>query len=125
VKFKIDENLPSQVSDLLRRAGFESDTVAEEGLAGADDEMIGVLVRTERRVLVTLDTDIGNIQAYPPDQYQGIIVLRPAFQDKLAVLSLITRLIQVLREHGPDRELWIVEPDRVRMRRSEPPIDDF
>jgi predicted nuclease of predicted toxin-antitoxin system len=123
VKFKIDENLPGQASDLLRGAGFESDTVAEEGLAG--DDVIGVLLRTEGRILVTLDTDFGNIQAYPPDQYQGIIVLRPAFQDRLAVLSLITRLIQVLVEHAPDRELWIVEPDRVRIRRSESPIDDL
>jgi len=35
LKFKVDENLPEEVSALLVTAGHEADTVADEGLSGA------------------------------------------------------------------------------------------
>jgi predicted nuclease of predicted toxin-antitoxin system len=40
LKFKIDENLPIEAAVLLRQAGFEADTVAEEHLSGADDSTV-------------------------------------------------------------------------------------
>ena len=37
MKFKVDENLPSELSEDLNRAGHDSATVFEEGIAGVDD----------------------------------------------------------------------------------------
>ena len=65
---------------------------------------------------MTLDNDFANIYAYPPGKYPGILVLRPASQAKPAILQLVRRLIGVFRDRLPDRELWIVEPDRIRYR---------
>ena len=55
MKFKVDENLPSEFGPLLREAGFEADTVSEEGLAGADDSTVSKHCLSEHRTLVTLD----------------------------------------------------------------------
>jgi hypothetical protein len=42
LKFKIDENLPVEIADLLRAKNFQADTVNEENLSGEND--IGFLV---------------------------------------------------------------------------------
>ena len=114
--FKIDENLPAECAVLLRGAGFGADTVAEEDLGGSDDTVIARSVRAEGRVLITLDLDFANIQAYPPSTHAGIIVLRLKKQDKHAVLGMVLRIIAALKTRLPAGDLWIVEPDRIRFR---------
>jgi predicted nuclease of predicted toxin-antitoxin system len=90
--------------------------VADENLAGADDTAIARSVRAEARILITLDLDFANIQAYPPSAHSGIIVLRLKRQDKYAVLELVLRIISALKTRLPAGDLWIVEPDRIRFR---------
>jgi predicted nuclease of predicted toxin-antitoxin system len=116
LKLKIDENLPADCAVLLRSAGFEADTVADERLTGSDDAVIASRSRAEDRVLVTLDLDFGNIQAYPPSLHAGIIVLRPKRQDKRTILALFERVVLALMNRAPAGELWIVERDRIRFR---------
>jgi len=87
LKLKIDENLPADCAVLLRNAGFEADTVADQGLSGADDTVIASRSRSEDRVLVTLDLDFANVLAYPPAQHAGIIVLRSKRLDKPTVFE--------------------------------------
>ena len=116
MRLKIDENLPRECAAILRGAGFEADTVAEERLTGAEDSAIAVRCRAEGRVLITLDLDFANIRAYPPGEYVGIIVLRSKLQDKPTVLALLQRIALVLANRAPAGELWIVEADRIRFR---------
>jgi predicted nuclease of predicted toxin-antitoxin system len=66
LKFKVDENLPTEYASILRGAGFEADTVSDEKLSGASDSVLSERCRTEDRGLMTLDLDFANVQAYPP-----------------------------------------------------------
>jgi len=116
LKFKIDENLPSEFAAILRNAGFEADTVADENLSGAADALVARHARTNSRVLITLDMDFANIQSYPPAAHSGIVVLRPHSQDKVTLLVLLQTLIPVLLKSSPQNRLWIVEQDRIRFR---------
>ena len=116
MKLKIDENLPHECADILSGGEFEVHTVTDERLTGAEDSAIAATARTERRVLITLDLDFANIRAYPPAAHAGIVVFRPKRQDKGSVLALARRLALVLANRAPSGELWIVEPDRIRVR---------
>lgn len=116
MKRKIDENLPADCAGILIQGGLQAETVAEEGMTGADDSALAAASRSEGRILITLDLDFANIRAYPPADYAGIIVLRPKRQDKRSVLELVQRSALVLVNRPPAGELWIVEPDRVRFR---------
>ncbi len=116
MNFKVDQNLPAEYAALLREAGFQADSVEEEGLGGADDRVISEHLRAEGRALVTLDMGFGDIRAYPPPEYLGIVVVRSKAQDKAVLLSILRRLIPVLRERSPQGQLWIVESDRIRFR---------
>jgi predicted nuclease of predicted toxin-antitoxin system len=116
LKFKIDQNLPAEYASLLREAGFEADTVDDEGLAGADDSEISQRAHGNGQALVTLDLGFSNIRSYPPSAYSGIVIIRSKRQDKITLISLLRRLILLLRQRSPERQLWIVGPDRIRYR---------
>ncbi|MGH9665573.1 MAG: DUF5615 family PIN-like protein, partial [Bryobacteraceae bacterium] len=109
MKLKIDENLPAECAAILSHGGLQADTVADEGLTGADDSALAAKSQSEGRILVTLDLDFANIRAYPPAEFAGIIVLRPKRQDKQSVLALVRRLTFVLANRPPAGGLWIVE----------------
>ena len=117
MKFKIDENLPVEAADILRGSGFDAQTVLEQQLGGSADSGLAALCQLEGRVLVTLDMDFSDIRAYPPAEYPGLVVLRLARQDKPGVLSVIARLLEVLYSEPLAGTLWIVEENRIRIRR--------
>lgn len=116
MKFKIDENLPSDVGALLQRQGHEAHSVLDEHLGGAADMSIARVCQDERRILITLDLDFGHIKNYPPQDYHGIIVLRLARQDRDAVLAIIPRVLNLLETEAIEKCLWIVDEHRTRIR---------
>ena len=116
MKLKIDQNLPAEYPILLREAGFDAESVDQEGLGNAVDGVISERIRAERRALLTLDLGFADIRAYPPQEYLGLVILRSKAQDKVTLLSLLRRLIPVLRGRSPEGQLWIVEFDRIRFR---------
>ncbi|MGH8547744.1 MAG: DUF5615 family PIN-like protein [Methylococcales bacterium] len=68
MKFKIDENLPAEITVLLQEAGYDAITVLEQELGGSADPCIASVCRNENRALVTPDTDFADIRTYPPNQ---------------------------------------------------------
>jgi len=116
VKFKIDENLPKAIRDLLAEAGHDAVTVLDQKMGGEPDSMVARACTEENRVLVTCDTDFGNIRSHPPAQHAGVILLASADQ----AISVLTRLIKSAIPHlATERiaqRLWIVEARRIRIR---------
>ena len=119
MRCKLDENMPIDAVELLRQAGHECHTVYDEQLSGAADERLMALCRNEQRVLLTLDLDFADIRRYPPAESAGIVVLRPAEPDAERVLRLLARALQVVETEPIEQRLWIVEEDRIRIRRSD------
>ncbi len=117
VRFKTDENLPATAAALLRSAGHDVTTALDEGLGGVADPRVAAVCRMEGRALLTLDRGLGDIRAYPPAEYPGIVVLRARNQEIDTLLSLVRRLIALLGTHPLGGTLWIVDERRVRIRR--------
>ena len=116
MRFKFDENLPSDLGALLRRDGHDAHSVLDENLRGAADPSIAKVCQDEQRILVTLDLDFAHIQNYPPRDYHGIIVLRLARQDRETVLAIIPRILALLQTEPIAQRLWIVDDHRTRIR---------
>src|SRR5262245_47421523 len=116
MNFKIDENLPSELALALRAAGHEALTVVDQGLGGHPDVHVAEICKREQRALVTLDVDFANVQAFPPAEYSGLIVLRVQRQDKPHVLAVFERIMPLLATEPLVRKLWIVDEHRVRLR---------
>ena len=116
MRCKIDEHLPLEIKDLLVQHQHDSVTVAEQGMAGCIDPDLAQVCQKEVRALLTLDLDFSDIRAYPPEDYHGIVVFRPAIQSITTLVRLTTRLLTLLEREPLVGQLWIVEDDRVRIR---------
>lgn len=116
MRFKVDENLPVEVADLLRGAGHDAATVLEQRLGGRPDPDIAAVCIEEARALITLDVDFANMRQYPPSNHCGLVVLRLVRQDKIFVRSIIRRILPLFSIEPLERRLWIVEADRIRIR---------
>lgn len=115
LKFKIDENLPEEIVDILIAKNYDAISVRNEKLSGEVDEKIASVCLKESRVLVTLDKDFSDIRTYPPDVYPGIIVLRLKYQDKYYILNLFSKLLEKFKVEELQHKLWIVEDTRLRI----------
>lgn len=114
--FKIDENLPIEVAQLLVHAGHDAVTIHDQKMVGEPDPRVAAVCQAEKRALITLDLDFADIRTYPPHEFAGIIVLRPRTQAKAAVLSLVARLVPLLRSESLIGRLWILGEHNLRIR---------
>ena len=119
MRFKIDENLPIEIAQILTAASHDATTVFAQGLQGKDDPDITTICVTEERILVTSDLDFSDIRSYPPGDHPGFIVLRLGSQDKRNIIRTIRGIIPLMGEEPLKRHLWIVEEGRVRIRGKE------
>lgn len=116
MKFKFDENPPSDLGTLLRTEGHDAHSVHDEDLQGATDPSIAKVCQEEQRILITLDLDFAHIKNYPPQNYSGIIILRLARQDRNTVLAIIPRILSLLQTEPITKRLWIVDDNKTRIR---------
>ena len=116
MNFKIDENMPVEVAELLKQAGYDAITVSEQNLIGTSDTNLAVVCQKEKRVIITLDTDFTDIRTYPPSNFSGIIVMRLNRQDEPHILEVFERVIRLFSQEPIDRHLWIIEEHRLRIR---------
>lgn len=116
MRFKLDENLGTTCRDLLRAAGHDVSTVREQDLGGEPDRTIFSFCRREKRALVTLDRDFGQVLRFPPQESHGIVILvlgsRPSLQE---ISGRVADFLAVLETRPLAKELWIVEAGRVRI----------
>lgn len=119
MKFKIDENLPSEYVAVLEQAKHEADTVRDEELGGKIDEIVAEFCQTEDRVLITLDRDFSDIRVYPPERYPGIIAISVTRQSKRRLLEVLRRIVALLDSEPVRNRLWVVEDNRIRVRGGE------
>jgi hypothetical protein len=75
--------------------------------------------------LITLDHDFGHVLRFRPEAGAGIVVrecrgrLSPA-----SIIAGMQELVTVLADRTVDRELWIVEPGRVRVHQRKEQTGD-
>ena len=116
MRFKLDENLPRAARARLEARGWDIHDLHEEQLAGADDAAVQATCEREERILVTLDADFADIRRYNPARSPGVIVLRPVDQSIRACLACLDGAIRALGSQRIHASLWVVEPQRVRIR---------
>ncbi len=115
MKIKLDENLGRRCSEMLRSAGFDVTTVAEQGLCSANDHSLIEACQKEERCLVTLDVDFGNPLIFRPPDFAGIVVLRlPSRATPEDLIFALGTMIGGLRKADVKGKLWIVQRNRIR-----------
>ena len=114
--FKLDENLADRGLKRLREAGHDVMTVREQQLCGRPDSQVIHVCTSEKRCLITLDTDFADTLTYPPEMYMGIVVLRLPKKPMLSDIDdAIDALIEALnRGANVTGKLWVVRRGTIR-----------
>jgi predicted nuclease of predicted toxin-antitoxin system len=119
MRFKLDENIGSRSARLFPEAGHDVETVFEERLSGASDEVIFETCIREKRCLLTRDLDFADIVRFPPHEAPGIAVLRLPNSVSLSLMERsVSDLLSMLDAEPIAGRLWIVEPGRIRIHEN-------
>jgi predicted nuclease of predicted toxin-antitoxin system len=120
MQFKLDENFGTRTQHLFREAGHEIQTVRGQGLEGSSDRELYQVCCSEGRCLVTLDLDFANVTLFPPEETDGVVVIRVHENPSLGLLEqLVRQFLRGLSGHSVEKRLWIVEPGRIRIYQPE------
>jgi predicted nuclease of predicted toxin-antitoxin system len=125
MNFKLDENFGRRTASLFQEFGHEADTVVDEGLSGAPDNYLYQICCEQSLCLVSLDLDFSDVVRFPPRQCGGIVVIRcPRNPSLRLVEQMMRQFLAVIGQTSqlgrmtPERQLWIVEVDRVRVHQQ-------
>ena len=116
MKFKLDENLPTEVAIELQAAGHDATTVAEQKMTGAGDPDLLAHVQREGRILLTLDKGIADIRRFPPTEYAGIIVFRPPGTGRGETMAFVSKELPAVLRQDPKGRLLVVTERGIRIR---------
>lgn len=120
MRFKLDENLGTRTLRLFRVAGHDVQTVRDEALQGCSDRHLYDVCCAEKRCLVTLDLDFADVTRFLPAKANGIAVIRVPRNPSLALLErMVERFLRALTRMPIEKQLWVVEVERIRVHQSE------
>ena len=113
MKFKLDENVPWILKNLIESIGqYEVDSVFHENIAGVDDKSLNTKCFEEKRILITLNSDFIN----PRDNFYGLIIIRSKEQGKNAVKELFERCLKSYSLEETEGKIIIIETNQIRIR---------
>lgn len=116
VKFLIDECLPRLLAIQLCAAGHDAVSVVGLGLAGASDQVVMEAAREQGRVLVSADTDFGELLARSNERRPSLVLYRGEEVDpEVLALTLLANLKQI-EEPLVAGAIVVVLDDRIRVR---------
>lgn len=114
----LDQNIRYEVKGELATEGIDILHAADAGIQRGLDPDILRYALSQNRVLVTLDSDFGDLNLFPlPDSHPGVIRLR--IHPPLPII-ITQKLLTFLKKHDPDSihdALVIITKNRTRIRR--------
>ncbi len=118
MRLLLDESAEFRLTGWLEARGHDVAAIAREHPASLPDEEVLAIAYREQRILITNDTDFGELVVRHGHSHAGVILFRmPA---ATAALKL-ERLEVVFTEHAADLDqLLVVTESSVRVRRARP-----
>lgn len=116
MRFLLDECLSPRLAPLLAAEGHDVAHIAERQLLGETDAVVFELAALEKRVLVSADTDFGEILARRRASKPSLVLFRRTThtpEEQAAVL--LANLAQVAEELESGA-IVVLTDDRIRVR---------
>lgn len=117
MKIIANENVFEPIIEYLRKDGHQLISVREQ-LSGSSDDKIYQKAVKEKLVIVTMDKDFSRTLRFPPENCQGIIVIKIYRLPVDKTTELFIGYFKELDEEKITNNLVIIEPDGVRIRTS-------
>jgi predicted nuclease of predicted toxin-antitoxin system len=116
MRFLVDEAFSHRVAELLRAGGHDSVHVAELGLLGQPDERIMAAAVADARIVVSTDTDFGQLLALGRHPGPSIVLLRKAPHRPEQQAGIILAAAAEVEEPLAAGAVAVIVGDRIRLR---------
>jgi predicted nuclease of predicted toxin-antitoxin system len=118
MKFKLDENMPVALCQVLRWRGHDVDSVMDENLSGHPDNEIWIAAQKAERFFITQDLDFADIRKFAPGTHRGLLLIRLNHPSRRALLQRVYSLFVEEPVETWTGCLVIATETKVRVRRS-------
>jgi predicted nuclease of predicted toxin-antitoxin system len=116
MKFLVDECLSVRLTALVT-AGHDAIHVVDHQLAGQRDQAVLGKAATDDRVLLSADTDFGEILARSRGLIPSVILFRRADRSAAALANVLLANFDVIAEDLDKGAFVVFTEDRIRIRR--------
>ena len=117
MRLLLDECLPWLLTDLLRAAGHDCMHVYDAGLGGQPDEAIMAAAAKDQRILLSADTDFGELLANSPVLAPSVILLRRTDKTADALAAVLIANLDQVADDLQAGVIVVITDTRVRGRR--------
>lgn len=114
MRFLLDEGLPLRLIAYLTEHGHDVVTIGRDFPFALSDRQILEIARAEARIVLTNDTDFGDLVFRERLPHAGVILFRLGY---VSLPDRIARLQEVLVNHADQLDHFIVvTPNNIRVR---------
>lgn len=117
MKYLVDECLSRQLALRLTEAGFESVHVLDRGLGGASDDTVLAIAAAESRVLLSADTDFGEILARSRALEPSVVTFRRGVRNASTQFEILVNHLPEIEDELAVGAYVVITDDRLRIRR--------
>jgi len=116
LRFLLDENAEYRIARWLRQQGHDVTAIAMDYPPSLSDTDILALALAERRIIVTNDTDFGELVFAQRRNHAGVILFRLGDADATRKCARLAEALTVIRPDFAD--FLVIDPGGSRVRRD-------
>lgn len=117
MRFLVDECLPTRLALLLGEAGYDAIHVVGCRLAGTSDARVLAYAAAEAHVLLSADTDFGEILARSGGQVPSVTLFRRADRSAASLASVLLTNLDLVADDLERGAFVVITENRLRIRR--------
>ncbi|WP_150463278.1 DUF5615 family PIN-like protein [Nesterenkonia ebinurensis] len=116
MKYLLDECLSVRVRKILRAAGHDVVHAADLELLGEVDDHVMLAAKRDGRVLISADTDFGELLAKSGDTLPSVVLLRRAGKTPEEQSEVLIRNLPAIEPDLKDGAFATIKDERIRVR---------
>ena len=117
MRFLVDNALSPILAFHLRNLGHDAVHVRDYQLHAAADEIVLSRAALEERILITKDTDFGDLLAESGSAEPSVILFRRTSGEPDVQIELLRKILAGLEDSLRECCIIVIEPRRVRIRK--------
>ncbi len=117
MRFLIDECISARLASYLQDAGHDAVHVLQEGLGGAPDTAVMAEAGRQQRILVSTDTDFGELLVRQNANTPSVLLFRKALHDPKAIADVLLANLADAAHDLDEGAIVVIAKDRIKIRR--------